>query len=192
MPELKIPYARDDKLNVISPDEARRYTAYNCECGSSVFLKSGKKKVSHFSHYSDNPNCKHAKDTIHSLAQFSLYDSIRKATTDSNHMISIQLPCSYCENHHPQPLDLFEKEYQVDMEYRIETNQGIIRADIALIHPTKNSFVFEIFNTNRVDKNKGRKFSSSGIAWVEISAEDMFSKRYKRLEKFDNETNLTP
>ena len=192
MPELKIPYARDDKLNVISPDEARRNTAYNCECGSSVFLKSGKKKVSHFSHYSDNPNCKHAKDTIHSLAQFSLYDSIRKATTDSNHMISIQLPCSYCENHHPQPLDLFEKEYQVDMEYRIETNQGIIRSDIALIHPTKNPFVFEIFNTSRVDENKGRKFSSSGIAWVEISAEDMFSKRYKRLEKFDNETNLTP
>ena len=38
MPELKIPYARDDKLNVISPDEARRNTAYNCECGSAVFL----------------------------------------------------------------------------------------------------------------------------------------------------------
>ena len=59
MPELKIPYGRDDKLNVISPDEARRNTAYNCECGSPVFLKAGKKKVSHFSHYSDNPNCKH-------------------------------------------------------------------------------------------------------------------------------------
>ena len=92
MPELKIPYGRDDKLNVISPEEARRNTAYNCECGSPVFLKAGKKKVSHFSHYSDNPNCKHAKDTIHSLAQFSLYESVKKATTDSKHIISIQLP----------------------------------------------------------------------------------------------------
>ena len=192
MPELKIPYARDDKLNVISPEEARRNTAYNCECGSPVFLKAGKKKVSHFSHYSDKLNCKHAKDTIHSLAQFSLYESVKKATTDAKHIISIQLPCSYCENHHAQPLDLFEKEYQVDMEYRIKTKQGFIIADIALIHPTKKPFVFEIFNTSRVDENKGRKFSSSGIAWVEISAEDMFSKRYKRLEKFDNETNLTP
>ena len=192
MPELKIPYARDDKQNIISPSEAKHNTAYNCECGNPVVLKAGKKKVWHFSHYSDNLNCKHAKDTIHSLAQFSLYESIKKAITDSKHIISIQLQCSYCENYHPQNLDLFEKQYQVDMEYGIETKKGFIRADIALIHPIKNPFVFEILNTSRVDEKKGLKCSSSGIASVEISAEDLFSKRYKRLEKFSNETNLTP
>lgn len=193
MNQLQIPYARDDERNIISPSEAKRNTAYNCECGNPVFLKAERKKVWHFSHYSDNLNCKHAKDTDHSLAQFSLYESIKKAITDSKHIIFIQLPCSYCENHHPQPLDLFEKQYQVDIEYGIETKKGFIRADIALIPPSKNPFVFEILNASRVDEKKGLKFSSLGIAWVEISAEDvLFSKRYKRLEKFNNATNLTP
>ena len=56
-------------------------------------------------------------------------ESIKKAITDSKHIIFIQLPCSYCENHHPQPLDLFEKQYQVDIEYGIETKKGFIRAE---------------------------------------------------------------
>jgi len=176
--ELLIPYAlRKDGIPV-SPTTARKEDNLICpECRKPLFLKTGKVRRWHFSHYSetDERGCSFGGEgQIHITAKHSVFIAVKEGIRDLRQRPQIRSVCATCGGDVWQPMP--RRICNCDTEGRVpgsgrKLDVALLDADGALVAGV------EIFNTHRVGAEKEEELK--GIPWMELDAREVIEEPLK-------------
>lgn len=146
------------------PKIASKQQKYKCPCcHHDVIFKHGKIKQPHFSHYKSDHPCyyydKPSESQLHKDAKL-----LMKSLLDDKKQISIHKRCN-CGYKKCTQICYNENTTAV-IEHRFYYNDSHRSADVALIEPTKITYIFEICY-----KNKTRE-ENRPEPWVELNAQE--------------------
>jgi len=133
MPELKVPLAHDKDGLIVSPTDAQKSNSYYCpNCGDSLILRKGEKKVTHFAHKVTD-KCSY-ETIIHKLAKQRIAEVINSYIETKNEPPVIKRLCHVCNWLTRQKLP--DRITSVSTEKKLKS--GFV-ADVAMACPPKTS-----------------------------------------------------
>lgn len=166
---VKIPYALDDKKNLIKIDEAEKKNKYFCPyCHVPVIVRKGNIRVHHFAHKS-NDVCSQ-ETAVHKIAKLLIQKRITNWKNNRAPSPQFYRHCQICNQKEPQPLP--NKVEKADLEVLLPNGYII---DVALMSEEIPIAAIEIKVTHAVDNIKA---SSLSIPFVEIDGFEVLNHEH--------------
>ncbi len=194
MSHILLPYAYNEKNELIHIDDARKDCVYKCPCCSADLslriskIPKGQKyhRRNHFFHKSLNEN--HCSETfLHKMFKEKVYNYI-KSKLLSKEDLDFEWVCEKCTSLHKG--NLLKKVVNVILEY----NLGECKPDIALLDENnKVIIVVEIVVTHKPEELVLKYYEDNRIACLQLFVDDFHDcNNVKHKLSHPNKVNLCP
>lgn len=163
--ELRVPFGVDPDGNLVAAGGAVRETPYSCPaCSSSLVLRQGDVRVTHFAHLTDVA-CS-AESVMHKTAKLRIQQAITEWKEGRAAVPRVQRKCPRCRGFFRTPLP--DRISAAELEHRLPS--GLV-ADVALLSSGQLAGIVEIRWTHSVPNDKADALESAGVRWVELDAD---------------------
>lgn len=164
MLKLSVPFALNNKNELVSVQDALRNEGYFCpSCGDNVILKKGEIKVAHFCHKIGNI-C-NQETIVHKTAKFLIQTTVLDWILNKKSSPIMKRKCVCCGLEREQLLPSFIDD--VSLEYRL--SDGFI-VDVILMSEGNPKAAIEIKVTHAVDDVKANKIS---VPFIELDGNEI-------------------